>query len=135
MTPLIFLFFKYYFCTPKSTKIKVLSHKKEVVKLTTSSYAVIIFRLCLRNSFSRALGSASAAVDAGICIDYILAVSFGNCICRTLSLACTTHYTIITNYICHSFFLLKSVFSTSEKYSFTICLYENYSISLVSKMQ
>ena len=60
--------------------------------------------LCLFDCFCRALSCASAAVDASICVDNILAVAFADCISRALSCTCTTHYTIITNNICHSFF-------------------------------
>ena len=44
---------------------------------------------------------ASAAVDANVGIDNILAVTFGYSGYRAYSCASTAHYAFIRNYVCH----------------------------------
>ena len=56
---------------------------------------------CIRSRY-RANASTSAALDAGISVNYGLAVASRNCAYRALAFASTAHDAIIRNYICHS---------------------------------
>lgn len=76
------------------------------------------------DSAGRANTCTSTAVDAGISVDYVLAVTLRNCANRTLRLAGTTRYTGITNYICHDKYLL--IFYTFLVYLF-YRIYRKYS--------
>ena len=50
--------------------------------------------------------SASSALHAGICIDYVMLISLRNSACRTLALAGSAAYALVRNYICHCYILL-----------------------------
>ena len=65
--------------------------------------------LALYNSFCRTYTSACSAVYTCISIDFILGISFGNCLYWTLSSACSAAYTFISNNVCHDFILLRDI--------------------------
>ena len=58
------------------------------------------FLLAQRNGTRRTNISASAALRASVCVDYIL-FAFRNSTYRTLVDASAASYTIITNYVSH----------------------------------
>ena len=49
---------------------------------------------------------AASALDACVCVDLVLAFALCDCTYWALTLTCTTHNTLITNLVCHLFFLL-----------------------------
>jgi hypothetical protein len=57
--------------------------------------------LCLLNSTSRACTSAGTAIDAGISVDLVLAISLSDSSYRALASAGAAAYACIVNYICH----------------------------------
>lgn len=63
----------------------------------------------LRDSAYRTLSLASTAIDAGICIDFVVCVALGNSLNRALSSARAAADASITNNTCHSINLLISV--------------------------
>ena len=60
-----------------------------------------IKRLSLRGSAYRAGASASAAANAGVSVDNVLAVTLGNCVYRTSLSASAASDAIVRNYVCH----------------------------------
>ena len=58
--------------------------------------------LALYNSTCRTCTSASAAIDAAISVDYILAISFRNSTYWTSASTSATHNTRIVDYVCHN---------------------------------
>ena len=60
-----------------------------------------IKRLSLRGSAYRAGASASAAANAGVSVDNVLAVTFRNCLNGALSSASAASDAIVRNYVCH----------------------------------
>ena len=58
-------------------------------------------KLALRNSFNRASRCASTAIDAEICINYILTIALGNSAYRTDLYARTARNTIRADNKCH----------------------------------
>ena len=60
-----------------------------------------IKRLSLRGSAYRAGASASAAANAGVSVDNVLAVTFRNCLNGALSSASAARDAIIRNFISH----------------------------------
>ena len=80
-------------------------HKKTAVSARET--AVMPLRLlCLLGCFYRAGSCASATFDALICVDLVLAVAFGDSFYRAFCCASAAADASITNYICHTFFLL-----------------------------
>ncbi len=53
-------------------------------------------------SFYRANTSASTAVQASLCVDYVLAVLFGDCFNRTFGSACAASDAVVIDLISHS---------------------------------
>ena len=64
------------------------------------------YRLALYDCFCRTNTCACSAVYTCISVDHILAVSLRNCLYRTFASACSAAYALVSNYICHVFFLL-----------------------------
>lgn len=63
--------------------------------------AAIYAASALGDGTYRTLSLASAAVDAGVCIDFIMSIALCNCLYRTLSSAGTAADAGITNNTCH----------------------------------
>ena len=83
-----------------SLKIQISQFKEK--KLPEGSWSL---KLCLLRSTNRAHRSASAALDAGISIDHILAVAFGNSVYGAAISAGAACDAGIINYISHSYSL------------------------------
>lgn len=66
-----------------------------------------LLRLTFADRANRAHVNAGAAIDAGVSINYELAVSLGNCFCRASTRASTTTRAIVTDYVSH--FVLLSI--------------------------
>ena len=64
------------------------------------------YRLALYDCFCRTNTCACSAVYTCISVDHILAVSLRNCLYRTFASAGSAAYALVSNYICHVFFLL-----------------------------
>ncbi len=91
-------------------------------------------KLLLGNRSDGALSSASAAIDALIGIDFILAVAEADSVDGALSLAGTASDTFVGNLMCHDFILLyrfnpKVTVVGTQKFLTTIT-YTHYSIKL-----
>jgi len=63
------------------------------------------------DSVYRANILASAAVNTGGGVDYILAVSFGDAVNWALRFTCAAVDAVVVNYICHDFILLFVIYS------------------------
>jgi hypothetical protein len=83
----------------------VIKQKKNSEDLSSEFF--FQFRLCLLGCIYGAGTSASAAVDAVVSIDNVLAVSFRDSTNGAVSCASTACDASITNYICHKFILLE----------------------------
>ena len=64
-------------------------------------------KLSLGDNFYGALSCATAAVDAGVSIDHILAIALRDSLYGALSCASTTFQTSVVDYICHTKILLE----------------------------
>lgn len=60
------------------------------------------FQLSLGRSANRAGACASAAANASVSVDNVLAVTLGNCVYRTSLSASAASDAIVRNYICHN---------------------------------
>ena len=63
-------------------------------------------RLCLLRRTHGTCVCTSTAVEAGVCVDHILAVALGNCACRAGLCTSTALDAGITDCICHNCYLL-----------------------------
>ena len=59
--------------------------------------------LCLLRCANRASICACATTNAGVCIDHVLSVCFGDCLYRAFAGASTASNAIISNLVCHDF--------------------------------
>lgn len=71
---------------------------------------MLFVRLCLLGSSDGASVCASAALDAGISVDYILSVALRNSFNGALCCASAAGDAIVRNYICHFSCLLITFF-------------------------